>query len=100
MNSLWAPWRMEYIKRDRSNPDRCIFCEKFSDEDDKKNLVLYRKNTSFILMNLFPYNNGHLLIAPKRYCTDNAVMVASLAYYKYQANLFADLTLEPVAYSE
>ena len=41
-----------------------------------------------------------LLVAPKKYCTDNAVMVASLAYYKYQANLFADLTLEPVAYSE
>ncbi|MBN1806647.1 MAG: tRNA (adenosine(37)-N6)-threonylcarbamoyltransferase complex transferase subunit TsaD [Sedimentisphaerales bacterium] len=40
-----------------------------------------------------------LLIAPKRYCTDNAVMVASLAYYKYKARLFADLTLEPKAHS-
>jgi N6-L-threonylcarbamoyladenine synthase len=38
-----------------------------------------------------------LLVAPKRYCTDNAVMVASLAYYKYKAGLFADLTLEPKA---
>lgn len=41
-----------------------------------------------------------LLVAPKRYCTDNAVMVASLAYYKFRAGLFADLTLEPKAYSE
>jgi len=41
-----------------------------------------------------------LLIAPKQYCTDNAVMVASLAYYKFKANLFADLTLEPTANSE
>ena len=40
-----------------------------------------------------------LLVAPKKYCTDNAVMVASLAYYKYQANLFADLSLEPAAHS-
>jgi N6-L-threonylcarbamoyladenine synthase len=38
-----------------------------------------------------------LLVAPKRYCTDNAVMVASLAFHKYQAGLFADLTLEPSA---
>ena len=39
-----------------------------------------------------------LLVAPKQYCTDNAVMVASLAYYKFKARLFADLTLEPKAY--
>jgi N6-L-threonylcarbamoyladenine synthase len=38
-----------------------------------------------------------LLVAPKPYCTDNAVMVASLAYYKFKAGLFADLTLEPKA---
>jgi tRNA A37 threonylcarbamoyltransferase TsaD len=38
-----------------------------------------------------------LLVAPKQYCTDNAVMVASLAYYKYRAGLFAPLTLEPSA---
>ena len=38
-----------------------------------------------------------LLVAPKQYCTDNAVMVASLAYYKFKARLFADLTLEPKA---
>ena len=41
-----------------------------------------------------------LLVAPKPYCTDNAVMVASLAYYKFKAGLFADLTLEPKAHSE
>lgn len=41
-----------------------------------------------------------LLVAPKQYCTDNAVMVASLAYYKFRAKLFADLTLEPKAHSE
>ena len=41
-----------------------------------------------------------LLVAQKRYCTDNAVMVASLAYHKFKAGLFADLTLEPKAYSE
>ena len=41
-----------------------------------------------------------LLVAPKQYCTDNAVMVASLAYYKFKAGLFADLTVEPKAHSD
>jgi N6-L-threonylcarbamoyladenine synthase len=45
-------------------------------------------------------DNLSLLIAPKKYCTDNAVMVASLAYYKYQAGQFADMTLEPKATSD
>lgn len=67
MNLLWAPWRMEYIKRDRSKPSGCVFCEKHQKTDDAENLVLYRAKTSFILMNLYPYNNGHLLIAPYRH---------------------------------
>ena len=52
------------------------------------------------LKNMCDKVNLKLLIAPKKYCTDNAVMVASLAYYKYEAGLFADLTLEPIAHSQ
>ena len=64
MNSLWAPWRMDYVKRDKTAPEKCIFCEKFISDKDKENLVLYRLKYSYVLMNLYPYNNGHLLIAP------------------------------------
>ena len=59
---LWSPWRMEYIRSPKENG--CIFCEKSQSELDRDNLVLYRGKDSFILMNLFPYNNSHLLIAP------------------------------------
>ncbi len=60
---LWAPWRMAYIKRaDRSTG--CIFCVKPRQRRDAANLLLYRGRLGFVMMNLFPYNSGHLLIAP------------------------------------
>lgn len=64
MDQLWAPWRMEYILSDKESG--CIFCDKSqtSTENDRENLVLFRGKYAFILMNLFPYNNGHLMIAP------------------------------------
>ncbi|MCF7800989.1 MAG: HIT domain-containing protein [Candidatus Marinimicrobia bacterium] len=65
MDKLWAPWRMEYILSDKAEDQGCIFCDKCQpNEDDRRNLVLYRGEHAFILMNLYPYNNGHLMIAP------------------------------------
>lgn len=65
MDKLWAPWRMEYILSDKSEDQGCIFCDKSHPKaDDRENLVLFRGERAFILMNLYPYNNGHLMIAP------------------------------------
>ena len=64
MNSLWAPWRMEYVKRDKTIPSDCIFCKKYASDKDKENFVLCRMEHSYVLMNLYPYNNGHLMIVP------------------------------------
>ena len=69
LDRLWAPWRMEYIRTPR-NPDECIFCEKPADNDDRRNLIVFRGKQVFIMMNLFPYNNGHILIAPYRHTPD------------------------------
>jgi ATP adenylyltransferase len=63
MNVLWAPWRMAYIKNARK-PARCIFCVKARGRRDAANLLLYRGRHGLVMMNLFPYNSGHLLIAP------------------------------------
>lgn len=62
MDRLWAPWRMEYLMSD--NPGGCIFCDKPADGDDRKNLILFRTGSSFAMMNAYPYNNGHLMVAP------------------------------------
>lgn len=59
---LWSPWRMEYIRG--AKDEGCIFCEKSKSDLDRDNLVLYRGKNVFVLMNLYPYNNSHLLIAP------------------------------------
>jgi ATP adenylyltransferase len=65
MEYLWAPWRMEYIKNAQGKKEEgCILCDKPAAGDDAANLVLYRGRYNFVIMNAFPYNGGHLMIAP------------------------------------
>ncbi|MCK4558441.1 MAG: HIT domain-containing protein [Calditrichia bacterium] len=64
MERLWAPWRLEYIKSTQDDEQECIFCQKQKETDDKENLIVYRSNLSFVIMNKFPYNNGHLMVVP------------------------------------
>lgn len=65
MEILWAPWRMEYVSSD--NKGECIFCPGEDRSQDEQRLILCIGNLSIILMNRFPYINGHLLIAPLRH---------------------------------
>lgn len=60
---LWAPWRMEYILSEKKNKD-CIFCIGKDKKHDREKLILYRSSFSFAIMNRYPYNNGHLMVAP------------------------------------
>ena len=61
---LWAPWRMGYIKTSKNEFGPCIFCDKSNIGKDEENLVVHRAEHSYVLLNLYPYNNGHLMIAP------------------------------------
>ena len=65
MERIWAPWRMEYVTRDKSG--ECIFCTLPKSEDDEKNFILFQGKRSFVVMNIFPYNNGHLMVSPYRH---------------------------------
>ena len=70
MKNLWSPWRSKYIDsfKDEQSNDKCIFCEAIDkDVDDIKNLVVHKSTNTLIIMNLYPYNNGHLMIVPKRH---------------------------------
>ncbi|HIC39390.1 MAG TPA: HIT domain-containing protein [Candidatus Marinimicrobia bacterium] len=62
LTRLWAPWRMDYILSEKENG--CIFCNKPKKDNDRNMLILHRGKNVFVMMNLYPYNNGHLLIAP------------------------------------
>ena len=64
MQRLWAPWRMKYIKEIGKKDEGCIFCSKPGVADDKNNLIVLRGEKCFIILNAFPYTNGHLLIVP------------------------------------
>lgn len=64
-NRLYSPWRLHYVLSKKS--EECIFCIKPKAENDKKHLILYRSKHSFVIMNTFPYNNGHLMVVPNRH---------------------------------
>ena len=66
MDRLWAPWRMEYIRAPKE--EGCIFCDKPGQSADRENLILFRGQHSFVIMNLYPYNNGHLMVVPYQHC--------------------------------
>jgi len=62
MERLWTPWRMEYLQADK--PEGCIFCMMLAADDDKGCLVLHRGQQAFVVLNRYPYNNGHLMVVP------------------------------------
>lgn len=60
---IWAPWRLRYVK-DADKSDECIFCAKPAQDDDRETLIAFRGERCFVMLNLFPYTNGHLMVAP------------------------------------
>jgi ATP adenylyltransferase len=65
MQQLWAPWRITYITNDKE--DGCIFCNRQQEGADRERLVLHRGKHTIVMLNKYPYNNGHLMVAPKRH---------------------------------
>jgi ATP adenylyltransferase len=68
MDQLWAPWRLaNSLKPASPKGDECFICRGLSETQDRENLIVHRTALSVVVLNRFPYNNGHLLIAPKRH---------------------------------
>jgi len=64
---LWAPWRMTYIEKPSTGTDELnIFVDLPAENNDRDNLIIFRGQTAFVMLNAYPYTNGHLLIAPYR----------------------------------
>jgi ATP adenylyltransferase len=62
---IWAPWRLDYVKdASKDIEDGCIFCAKPAEDEDEANLIVHRGERCFVILNLFPYTNGHLMVAP------------------------------------
>ena len=65
MERIWAPWRIQYIQMEK--PEGCILCEKPGQNNDAQNYILHRGDKNFIILNSYPYNPGHLMVAPYRH---------------------------------
>ncbi|MBE0480712.1 MAG: HIT domain-containing protein [Dehalococcoidia bacterium] len=65
MKRIWAPWRVEYIRG--SKEKACIFCQKPREDDDTSNYVLFRGKSNLVMLNKYPYNPGHLMVAPYKH---------------------------------
>ncbi|MEO8091338.1 MAG: HIT domain-containing protein [bacterium] len=62
---IWAPWRLAYVTdASKDSADECIFCAKPAESDDQANLIVHRGDRCFVILNLYPYTNGHLMVAP------------------------------------
>src|SRR5262245_21005721 len=67
MDQLWAPWRLSYVANPKppTESDPCFLCQGLAAADDRAHLIAWRTPLSVVVLNRFPYNNGHLLVAPK-----------------------------------
>ena len=100
MERIWAPWRLEFVKAASGHdPLECVFCATPTDADDQKQLILHRGPTCFVILNLYPYTNGHILIAPYRHLATpgemDAVERAELWELLDQSLSVLDRTLKP-----
>lgn len=103
MDKLWAPWRVKYVTELIGKTKGCVFCRMLKEKNDKKNLILLRTPLSFTVLNLYPYNNGHLLVLPKRHVDDLSKLSKEetqdlFGLLNYSRNLL-DKVMRPAGYN-
>ena len=76
LDRLWTPWRMSYVGTGR--PEGCIFCVKPSEHRDEQHLILGRSQRAYVLLNLYPYNSGHLMVVPYLHTGDLATLPSEI----------------------
>src|SRR4051812_18425569 len=80
MEHLWTPWRRAFIEGATSNDaTQCFLCAKAAEHEDRANLIVRRAERAYVLLNLYPYNNGHLLVAPYAHVGDLARLEVATA---------------------
>jgi ATP adenylyltransferase len=99
---LWAPWRLEYIKS-AGKDTRCFLCALPRLKNDRQNLILARGRLCLVMLNKYPYNNGHLLVAPYRHVADPGRLTDAEALELWRLAALAmralDRTVRPHGYN-
>ena len=101
---IWAPWRLAYVKdASKDIEEECIFCAKPAAGDDEANLVVHRGERCFVILNKFPYTNGHLMVAPYEHVATlpevEAETVAELMALAQEAMTILERTYAPHGYN-
>jgi ATP adenylyltransferase len=99
MDRLWAPWRINYIRARRTK--KCLFCQ--SQKSSSGSFVIFKTRYAIVLLNIFPYNNGHLMVSPLRHVRDIAYLkeeeVLGLIKASNRAKALLDKVLKPEGYN-
>lgn len=99
MKNLWSPWRSKYIEslKDEQSKGNCIFCEASHKEiSDSQNLLVRKSKNSLVVLNLYPYNNGHLMIVPKRHLGSIEELTAEESHELMDELILAEKVLQKV----
>ena len=101
MKQIFAPWRMEFIAGKKEKG--CVFCTRVKRKQDRKDLILHRGKYSFVILNKYPYNNGHLMVVPYRHtaslqeiCPEESAEIFSLMS---QAEKIMKKTMHPEGFN-
>lgn len=71
MDHIYSPWRKVYFQRDKTDPT-CVFCAAQETEDSPENLIIHRGERVYVILNLYPYSSGHLMVVPYQHCHELA----------------------------
>ena len=101
---IWAPWRLDYVKdASKDNSDACVFCAALEAGDDQANLIVHRGERCFVILNKYPYTNGHLMVAPYAHLASlpelDADTVAEMMALSQQAMTILEQTYTPHGYN-
>ncbi|MFW6118764.1 MAG: HIT family protein [Planctomycetota bacterium] len=96
MDRIWAPWRIDYVSQPQKDSDGCFLCAAAQRNRDEEDLVLWRGAHSLCVMNRWPYNNGHLMIAPLTHTADLAdlsdeVLLEQMQMLRRARNVLGDV---------
>ncbi len=103
MKLLWAPWRIRFILENNQVSSECIFCKLPKEKDDQKNLILHQSRHSFVVLNKFPYNSGHLMVVPHMH-TASLTSLSNEAFLELHCLIrdsieILDRTMKPMGYN-
>jgi ATP adenylyltransferase len=102
MKYLWSPWRMEYIQSDKTI-EGCAFCNELTRPDGPDNLIVFRGQNAFLILNRYPYTSGHVMIVPFKHCSDleslDSLTRAEMMEYVNQAILILGEIYQPQGFN-